>query len=323
MESTTLDQVAESLLSEAPDTSGGDTNPSEVLDEITDPSDDGQGDEIEASSEDEDDIDPSDDEYYDEETDEDQVDVEAQDTELHDVKSDGQWEKRTLAELKQAYAAQPAINNRFQELAEARKQVEQHAKAVAQQRDEILQMHQKVQQGIQEPTPPSRELFEQDPIGFMEKKLQYDEAKVSYDQDMQQIQFMQQQKAQAQEAASQSYLQEQAEILKQYIPDIADPVKGPKIKSALVDTGAAYGFSEDEMSGVTDSRYIRAMNDARKWRQLEANRGKAQQKGQKARPVVKAGAKKHQDGSVASRNKAARKMQKSGSVDDVARFLLS
>ena len=323
MESTTLDQVAESLLSEAPDTSGGDTNPSEVLDEITEPSDDGQGDEIEASSEDEDDIDPSDDEYYDEETDEDQVDVEAQDTELHDVKSDGQWEKRTLAELKQAYAAQPAINNRFQELAEARKQVEQHAKAVAQQRDEILQMHQKVQQGIQEPTPPSRELFEQDPIGFMEKKLQYDEAKVSYDQDMQQIQFMQQQKAQAQEAASQSYLQEQAEILKQYIPDIADPVKGPKIKSALVDTGAAYGFSEDEMSGVTDSRYIRAMNDARKWRQLEANRGKAQQKGQKARPVVKAGAKKHQDGSVASRNKAARKMQKSGSVDDVARFLLS
>ena len=91
----------------------------------------------------------------------------------------------------------------------------------------------------------------------------------------------------------------------------------------MVDAGAAYGFSEEEMSGVTDSRYIRAMNDARKWRQLEANRGKAQQKGQKARPVVKAGAKKHQDGSVASRNKAARKMQKSGSVDDVARFLLS
>ena len=324
MESTTLDQVAESLLSEAPDTSGGDTNPSEVLDEITEPSDDGQGDEIEASSEYEDDIDPSDDEYYDEETDEDQVDVEAQDTELHDVKSDGQWEKRTLAELKQAYAAQPAINKRFQEVAEARKQIEQHANAVAQQRDEILQMHQKMQQGgIQEPTPPSRELFEQDPIGFMEEKLKYDEAKVSYDQDMQQIQFMQQQQQQAKEAASQSYLQEQAEILKQYIPDIADPVKGPKIKSALVDTGAAYGFSEEEMSGVTDSRYIRAMNDARKWRQLEANRGKAQQKGQKARPVVKAGAKKHQDGSVASRNKAARKMQKSGSVDDVARFLLS
>jgi len=324
MESTTLDQVAESLLSEAPDTSGGDTNPSEVLDEITEPSDDGQGDEIEASSEYEDDIDPSDDEYYDEETDEDQVDVEAQDTELHDVKSDGQWEKRTLAELKQAYAAQPAINKRFQEVAEARKQIEQHANAVAQQRDEILQMHQKMQQGgIQEPTPPSRELFEQDPIGFMEEKLKYDEAKVSYDQDMQQIQFMQQQQQQAKEAASQSYLQEQAEILKQYIPDIADPVKGPKIKSALVDTGAAYGFSEEEMSGVTDSRYIRAMNDARKWRQLEANRVKAQQKGQKARPVVKAGAKKHQDGSVASRNKAARKMQKSGSVDDVARFLLS
>jgi hypothetical protein len=323
MESTTLDQVAESLLSEAPDTSGGDTNPSEVLDEITEPSDDGQGDEIEASSEYEDDIDPSDDEYYDEETDEDQVDVEAQDTELHTVKSDGKWEKRTLAELKQAYAAQPAINKRFQEIAQARKQIEQHAEAVAQQRDEVLQMHQRMQQGIQEPTPPSRELFEQDPIGFLAEKLKYDEAKVSYDQNMQQIQFMQQQQQQAKEAASQSYLQEQAEILKQYIPDIADPVKGPKIKSALVDTGAAYGFSEEEMSGVTDSRYIRAMNDARKWRQLEANRGKAQQKGQKARPVVKAGAKKHQDGSVASRNKAARKMQKSGSVDDVARFLLS
>jgi hypothetical protein len=335
MESTTLEQAAESLLSTAPETTGGEDNLSEAVNEITEPEDDGPGEEIEVTDEYEDDVEASDDYYDDAEIDDDLVDVEAQDTNLIPVKVDGKDENWTLDQLKQSAAGQAAINKRFQEVAEARKeferetiqaqaQIEQHAKAVAQQRDQILQMHQQMQQGgIQQPTPPSRELFEQDPIGFMEEKLKYDEAKVAYDQNMQQIQLMQQQKQQVQEAASQSYLQEQAEILKQYIPDIADPIKGPKIKTALVDTGAAYGFSEEEMSGVTDSRYIRAMNDARKWRQLEANRGKAQQKGQKARPVVKAGAKKRQDGNAATRTKAQSRLQKTGSIDDAVNLIFN
>ena len=118
------------------------------------------------------------------------------------------------------------------------------------------------------------------------------------------MQAMQQQQQQTQQAHSQAYLQEQAEILKQHIPALADPEKGAALKSALAETGMAYGFTEAEMQNVMDSRQVLALNDARKWRALQASKGKAQQKGQKARPVVKAGAKKRQDGTGATRKKA-------------------
>ena len=323
MESTTLEQAAESLLSTAPEQSEGD-NLSEAVEEITEPEDDGLGEEIEVADEYEDDVEASDDDYDDAEIDDDLVDVEAQDTNLIPVKVDGKDENWTLDQLKQSAAGQAAINKRFQEIAQARKQIEQQAETLAQQRQQVLQMHQQMQKGaIQQPTPPSRELFEQDPIGFMEEKLKYDEAKATYDNSMQQMQAMQQQQQQTQQAHSQAYLQEQAEILKQHIPEFADPEKGAALKSALAETGMAYEFTEAEMQNVMDSRQVRVLNDARKWRALQASKGKAQQKGQKARPVVKAGAKRRQDGTGATRKKAQTRLQKTGSIDDAVNLIFN
>tara|TARA_R110000803_G_scaffold29195_4_gene66857 strand:- start:1163 stop:2140 length:978 start_codon:yes stop_codon:yes gene_type:complete len=322
MESTTLEQAAESLLSTSPENTGGEDNLSEAVDEITEPTEDVQGEEIEATDEYEDDIDASDDEYDDAEIDDDLVDVEAQDTNLIPVKVDGKDENWTLDQLKQSAAGQAAINKRFQEVAQARKQVEQQAETLAQQRQQILQVHQQMQQGaIHQPTPPSRELFDQDPIGYMEEKLKYDEDRATYDNSMQQMQAMQQQQQQAQQAHSHAYLQEQAEILKQRIPELADPEKGAAWQSAVAKTGTDYGFSEAEMQNVMDSRQILVLNDARKWRALQASKGKAQQKGQNARPVVRAGAKKRQDGTGATRKKAQTRLQKTGSIDDAVNLI--
>ena len=108
----------------------------------------------------------------------------------------------------------------------------------------------------------------------------------------------------------------------QYIPDIADPEKGNAIKSALVETGVEYGFSADEMAGVTDARYIRALNDARKYRELVSKRKSAQSKGDKARPMLKAGAKKRQDGAASTRKKAQMRLQKTGSIEDALSLIL-
>ena len=324
MESTTLEQAAESLLSTAPETTGGEDNLSEAVEEITEPEDDGPGEEIEDADEYEDDVEASDDDYDDAEIDDDLVDVEAQDTNLIPVKVDGKDENWTLDQLKQSAAGQAAINKRFQEVAEARKQIQQQAETLAQQRQQVLQIHQQMQQGtIQQPTPPSRELFEQDPIGFMEEKLKYDEAKATYDDSMHQMQAMQQQQQQTQQAHSQAYLQEQAEILRQHIPAFSDPEKGAALKNALAETGMAYGFTEAEMQNVMDSRQVLALNDARKWRALQASKGKAQQKGQKARPVVKAGAKRRQDGTGATRKKAQTRLQKTGSIDDAVNLIFN
>ena len=325
MEATTLEQAAESLLStsEAPEAQGD--NLSEAVDQITGPSDDDQGEEVEAVAESEDDVEASGEEQEDDQIDdEDLVEAEAEDTNLIPVKVDGKEEMWTLDQLKQSAAGQAAINKRFQEAAEARKQIEQANAALAQQQQQLVQLYQQAQQGgLQAPTPPSRELFESDPIGYMEEKLKYDEAKAAYDQNLYQMQQMQQRTAQQQQQAHQSYLQEQAEILKQHIPEIADPEKGEKLKGDLMQVGMEYGFTAEEMAQVSDARYVRALNDARKYRALVAKRKDAQQKGEKARPVVRAGAKKTPDGQAATRKKAQSRLQKTGSINDALGLILN
>ena len=323
MESTTLDDAVESLLAPSEETSE-DNNFDAAVDAMIEPDDD-QTEEVEVADEEQDDVEASSDEYDDVEIDdEDLVEAQAEDTNLIPVKVDGKEEMWTLDQLKQSAAGQAAINKRFQEAAEARKQIEQRAAALQQQQQQLLQLHQQAQNGgLQAPTPPTRELFESDPIGYMEEKLKYDEAKAQYDQNMFQLQNVQKQRMQAQQEAHQAYLQEQAQVLTQHIPEIADPQKGEAIKNALVDTGVSYGFTAEEMQAVTDARYVRALNDARKYRELVAKRKSAQSKGEKARPMVKSGAKKRQDSNVATRKKAQTRLQKTGSIDDALSLILN
>ena len=328
MESTTLEQAAESLLATSEEVSAGGDNLDAAVDEITEPDDD-QVEEVEASGEEQDDVEASseDQDEYDlddaEVDDEDQVEA-TEDTALYTVKVDGKEEHRTLDQLKQGYAGQSAIGRGLQENAQVRKQLEQEKALFQQQQQQFLQLHQQAQNGgLQAPTPPTRELFESDPIGYMEEKLKYDEAHAQYAQNMQQLNQVQQQRTQAQEQARQAYLQEQAEILQKHIPEFADPDKGDKLKNSLVQTGVQYGFTEQEMAAVTDSRYVRALNDARKYRELVAKRKSVQAKGEKARPVVKAGAKKRNDGNAATRNKAKTRLQKTGSIDDALSLILN
>ena len=326
MESTTLEQAAESLLAPSEETSE-DNNFDEAVDAMIEPDDDQteevevadeEQNDVEASSEDQDDLDDV------EIDDEDLVEAQAEDTNVFSVKVDGKEEQWTLDQLKQSAAGQAAINKRFQEAAEARKQIEQQAAVLQQQQQQVAALYQQAQNGgLQAPTPPTRETFESDPIGYMEEKLKYDEAKAQYDQNMFQMQAMQQQNMQAQQEAHQTYLAEQAQVLTQHIPEIADPEKGEVIKNALVKTGMDYGFSAEEMQGVTDARYVRALNDARKYRELVAKRKSAQSKGEKARPVVKAGAKKRVDSNAATRKKAQQRLQKTGSIDDALSLILN
>ncbi len=328
MESTTLDDAVESLLAPSEETSE-DNNFDEAVDAMIEPDDD-QTEEVEVADDEQDDVEASSEDQDEDDLDgveiddEDLVEAPAEDTNVFSVKVDGKEEQWTLDQLKQSAAGQAAINKRFQEAAEARKQIEQQAAVLQQQQQQVAALYQQAQNGgLQAPTPPTRELFESDPIGYMEEKLKYDEAKTQYDQNMFQLQNVQKQRMQAQQEAHQTYLAEQAQVLTQHIPEIADPEKGEAIKNALVDTGVSYGFTAEEMQAVTDARYVRALNDARKYRELVAKRKSAQSKGEKARPVVKAGAKKRVDSNAATRKKAQQRLQKTGSMEDALSLILN
>ena len=325
MEATSLDNAVEAMLAPEP----SEENQSEAVEATEAPTQDVESEVVDDIAESDDDVEASDEDIEDAEyVEDDQIDDDdlveaAEDTNLIPVKINGKEERWTLDQLKQSAAGQGYINQKMQENAALEKQYKEQAQALAQQQQQVLAMYQQAQQGgLQAPTPPSKELFDQDPIGYMEAKLQYDEAKATHDQQLVQLRGMHQQQAQQQQAARQAYLAEQAEVLKQYIPEIADPEKGEKLKAGIMDTGIHYGFTPEEMAGVSDARYVRALNDARKYRQLVANRKKSQSKADGARPVVKAGAKKRPDGQAATRKKAQQRLQKTGSIDDALSLML-
>ena len=325
MEATSLDNAIEAMLAPEP----SEENQSEAVEAAEAPTQDVESEAVEDVAESNDDVEASGEDIEDAEyVEDDQIDDDdlveaAEDTNLIPVKINGKEERWTLDQLKQSAAGQGYINQKMQENAALEKQYKEQAQALAQQQQQVLAMYQQAQQGgLQAPTPPSKELFDQDPIGYMEAKLTYDEAKAAHDQQLYQLQGMQQQQAQQQQAARQAYLAEQAEVLKQYIPEIADPEKGEKLKAGIMDAGIHYGFTPEEMAGVSDARYVRALNDARKYRQLVANKQKSQSKADGVRPVVKAGAKKRPDGQAATRKKAQQRLQKTGSIDDALSLML-
>ncbi len=325
MEATSLENAVEALLAPEP----SEENQSEAVEAAETPTQDVESEAVEDVAESDDDVEASGEDIEDAEyAEDDQIDDEdlveaAEDTNLIPVTVNGKEERWTLDQLKQSAAGQGYINQKMQENAALEKQYKQQAQALAQQQQQVLAMYQQAQQGgLQAPTPPSKELFDQDPIGYMEAKLTYDEAKAAHDQQLVQLRGMQQQQAQQQQAARQAHLAQQAEVLKQYIPEIVDPEKGEKLKAGIIDTGVHYGFTPEEMAGVTDARYVRALNDARKYRQLIANKKKSQSKADGVRPVVKAGAKKRSDGQAATRKKAQQRLQKTGSIDDALSLML-
>jgi uncharacterized phage infection (PIP) family protein YhgE len=262
--------------------------------------------------------------YDDVELDDTEIEAEVpEETNLIPVKVNGKEEMWTLDQLKQSAAGQGYINQRMQEIAQVEKQYQAQAQQLAQQQQQVLRLYQQAQQvGVQPPVPPTTELFDKDPIGYMEQKIKYDEAKQQYDAQVQQVQQLQRQQQAATEQQRMQFLAQQAEVLKQHIPEIADPEKGAAIKADLVKTGTHYGFSEAEIQGVTDARYVRALNDAMKWRRLQ-DKKRAATRGEPAKTVVKAGAKRRaSEGQSAARKKQEQRLRKSGRIEDALSLML-
>lgn len=321
-----LDAAVEQLI-QPPDTaSDGATgsDPVDLLDQVLEPTQEAESEEFE---EDENEVDesPSDNIEFDgEDDDSDLVEEVAETDNLIPVKVNGKEEMWTLDQLKQSAAGQGYINKRMQEVAQAEKQYKAQAQALAQQQQQVLAFFQQAQQsGVQAPTPPSKELFDTDPIGYMEAKLQYDEAKAQYDTQLRQVQQMKQQQNAQREQQVQAFTQQQAQLLTERLPEIADPQKGEAIKAGLMEVGDYYGFTQDELAGVRDHRYILAMYDAMRYRQLVNKRGKATSQPNESLTPVKAGAKKRRNsGKAAARKTAQSRLQKSGSINDALNLIL-
>ncbi len=241
------------------------------------------------------------------------------------VKIDGNEVEVTLDELKQGYSGQKYVQKGMQEAATQRKEAEQVYSALLSERQQVQQLFQELQQGniAQAPTPPSRELFDSDPIGYMEEKMNFDERKVAYDNKMAQFQQLSSQNSQAEKTAKQTYLKQEMQTLQQKIPEFADSNKAGKIKERLVQVGREhYGYSAEEIGQVMDHRAIQVLHDAMKYRDIMSGKAKAVAKTKKARPIVKAGSKRMDDSNTKVRKRQQAKLKKSGSLEDALGLIL-
>ena len=242
------------------------------------------------------------------------------------VKIDGNEVEVTLDELKQGYSGQQYVQKGMQEAAQQRKEAEDVYASLNNERQKMAQLYQELQQGniAQAPVPPSRELFESDPIGYMEEKLAFDENKEFYDGQMAQLQAVSQQNDAANVQAKKTYLQKEMQVLQQKIPEFADSKKAGKIKERLVKVGQeAYGYTPEEIGQVMDHRAIQVLHDAMKYRDIMSGTAKAVSKTKKGKPIMKAGAKKVADSKTKVRKRQQAKLKKSGDLNDALGLILN
>ena len=270
--------------------------------------------------------DTTDDESDDQDEDEAEEAEDAGQQELYTVKVDGEEREVTLDDLKQSFSGQAYIQKGMKEASEAKKEAEGVYQALLNERQQLSYLLQQAQTGqiANAPVPPSRELFNNDPIGYMDAKLSYDEAMQNYQNQQYQIQQVTESQQQQMQIAQQHYLQGEMQQLAKVIPEFGDAKTASKLKEDLVQFGSKLGYSESELSEVMDHRAILVLQKAMKYDQLVEGKSKATQKASNARPMVKPGTKKTgRTGAAKQRQNAQARMNKTGSIDDVAKFLLS
>jgi hypothetical protein len=266
----------------------------------------------------------------DEGADESDTDVEEDEPaeQLYTVKVDGRDQQVPLTELLRGYAGQAYIQKGMKEVATIRQQFAAAEQALINERQQIAQFAQAVQTGqvpMRPPEPPSEELLSRDPIGYLEARVKYDKEAAAFQQGQYAMQEMSARQAKAQEQAHLASLAEEHQRLAQAIPAFAKPETAARVKQDLLKAGQeVYGFELDELRSVADHRMLRVLHDAAQYKRLMAGKATDRQPSQAPKtPVIKPGVKAAPQASKRIKGEQAKaQMKRSGSVDDVARFLL-
>jgi hypothetical protein len=322
-----MENAVNALMAQEPEVAEAEVIESEVEDvedaevEETEVDDSDDSDDAEDADEDEDE-----DEY---EGDEGEIDSEELDdqaeTKLYPVKIDGEIVNVTLSDLTKGYGGDQFNQKNMRHNAEQRKLMEEAFNNLNQQRAQLDQHAQNLNQNglVAKPVAPSRELFTNDPLGYLDADLEYRDNVKKYQDEQIQLQHNRQELQKAQAEVNQANLQNQQEELKRLIPDFADAKKATKLKNSLIEHGKKRNFTEAELSSVVDARTMHVLHESMLWRQSLEGKSDVKAKLKKARPLMKAGVKKTGESANKVEQKLMSKLKKSGSINDAAALLFN
>ena len=181
------------------------------------------------------------------------------------VKVDGEEQEVTLDELRNGYQRQADYTRKSQALAEQRKAYEANLQAITSEREQYsqaLQMMAAQQKNelAQYENIDWKTLKEDDPMEYMEKRLEFQEARdkiVRVQQEQQRVAAEQQQRVQQQLS---EIMQTEFTKLKEALPAYADP--SSNLKNELRDYGLSLGFSQSDLDSISDHRVVLVLHKA-------------------------------------------------------------
>jgi len=198
-----------------------------------------------------------------EEVEEEVVEIETPST--YTIKVDGEEHEVTLDELRNGYQRQADYTRKSQSLAEQRKTYEANVQAVQAERQkygqalEILAQNQNAELNRFQNVDWAA-LKESDPMDYMEKRIEFQDAKDRVTQVQQEQNRVAQQSQTEMQSVLQEKIQKEAESLVKALPEYADP--SSNLKNELRDYTLGLGFSPDDVDGITDHRVVLVLHKA-------------------------------------------------------------
>lgn len=156
-------------------------------------------------------------------------------------------------------------------------------------------------------------LAEQDPVQATKLNIAYQQLQREAQTKWNALQQANSQAEQLTQQQRQQQLAQAEQDLKARLPDF-----GPQVAEKIVKTAKdSYGFTAQELDGLTDARHVHVLHDAMKWRELQAQKPKAMRSVQEAPRAIKPAASQPKRSNQA----AADRLKKSGRMEDLAALL--
>jgi hypothetical protein len=231
------------------------------------------------------------------------------------VKIDGVESEVTLDELVKGFQLEADYRRKTQSLADEKREVAAERQRQQKITADLIQEHQKLL-GNDEPEPDWVKLSEEDPIGYVQKRAQWD--------------AKQARKEQARRASEQLVNQQRMDIAKTEAAKLAEKVtewRDPEafnrdFTALTADAGSIYGFSPEEISNVLDHRVLLVLKDAAAFHKQKAAKAVVEKKVADApKPVVKPGSVSRKADLSTKDLEAARNRIRSGGDDAAVRYL--
>lgn len=234
----------------------------------------------------------------------------------------------TVSELINGNFRQADYTAKTTQLREKERQVEARISTVTASEQQVRQKIEYVDQLLKAftPQPPDPQLLQDDPIAFLSAKENYERMVGVHNYVQQQLQQSQTQAQQQTARERNEKAAKEWETLQDKLPELRTPAKAEAFATNLAKVGSAYGFSQDELAGALpyDHRFALVLQDAARWRKLQANKPKAVQQVQGRPPVQKSGKRLTPDAQKARRAEdAIKRLKQTGSVDDATAAYLA